>query len=417
MKNNRIVTPETFLMPGGLRIICAAANTDVVYCGLAVDAGTRDELESESGMAHFTEHMSFKGTKRRTARQIINHLESVGGELNAFTGKEETVYHATILGEHLPRAIDLLMDIVFHSIYPQEQMDKEVEVVIDEIESYNDQPSELIYDEFEGICFRGHPLGRNILGQAEVLRATKSIDMQHFVMRQYQPARMVLFAYGNLVPQDVARLVEKSINRYGLPELDQHPTKRRQPDSMQIQESKIIRHKDTHQAHVMIGTRSFAANDDRYLSMFLLNNILGGPSMSSRLNLSLREKNGLVYTVESNLVGCTDAGLWTTYFGCDAEDVSRCRQLVMNEIKKLTDSPMPQRAFDVARCQLKGQIGISYDCYENVAIGMAKRYLHYNRILSKQQLFDQLDALTPLHLLDVAQTIFAKEKIQTLIYK
>lgn len=409
--------PQTFDLAEGLRVICAPANTDVVYCGIAVDAGTRDELDSESGMAHFTEHMSFKGTARRSSRQVINRLESIGGELNAFTGKEETVYYASVLSEHLPRAVDLLLDITMHSLYPQEEMDKEVEVVIDEIESYNDQPSELIYDEFEGICFAGHPLGRNILGQADVLHSIKSCDMQSFVQRLYQPQRMVFFAYGNVKAEQLVRLVEQSIHRYGLPQSDMKSLDRQQPRTNTIVEPVIVRKKETHQAHVMIGAPAFPIGDKRHLPMFLLNNMLGGPSMSSRLNLSLRERNGLVYTVESNVVSYTDAGMWATYFGCDPCDVNRCRRLVLRELKKLTDSPLSQRTLDAARRQLKGQIGISYDNFESVAIGMAKRYLHSGRTQTKQQVFEQLDNLTPQQLLDVAQEVFATDRLQTLIYR
>ncbi|MBR6141726.1 MAG: insulinase family protein, partial [Bacteroidaceae bacterium] len=193
-----------------MRIICAPGQTDVVYMGIAVDAGTRHELPSESGMAHLTEHMSFKGTGRRSARQVISCMESVGGELNAFTGKEETVYYCTCLGQHVPRAIDLLLDITLNSTYPQEEMNREAEVVVDEIESYQDQPSELIYDEFESLMFPGHPLGRNILGDAETLRTFRTADMHAFTRRLYHPERMVLYVLGNMEPEKVIKQVERA---------------------------------------------------------------------------------------------------------------------------------------------------------------------------------------------------------------
>ena len=342
---------QTFSLPQGLRIVCAPGQTDVVYLGIAVDAGTRDELPQESGMAHFTEHMSFKGTLRRSARQVITAMERVGGDLNAFTGKEETVYYCTCLSQHVPRAIDLLLDIAFQSTYPQEEMTREAEVVIDEIESYNDQPSELIYDEFESLIFPGHPLGRNILGDAETLRRFRSADMQRYAQRLYHPDRMVLYVLGNVEPERVFRLVEKNAacgdakrRVRGL------PTPRAGIANAACGDFNIVRDKGT------------------------------------------RERNGLVYTVESNYTAYTDTGIWTVYYGCDANDRARCRRLVAHELDKLTQHPLSQRALDAARRQLKGQIGISYDNFENVAIGMAKRYLHYGKTLTKEALFERLDA-------------------------
>ena len=412
-----------FTLPCGLRIVCAPGRTDVIYLGIAVDAGTRHELPTESGMAHFTEHMSFKGTHRRSARQVISAMESVGGELNAFTGKEETVYYCTCLEQHVSRAIDLLLDITLSSTYPQEEMNREVEVVVDEIESYLDQPSELIYDEFESLMFPNHPLGRNILGDAEKLRTFRTADMQNFTRRLYHPDNMVLYVLGNVEPEKVVRMVEKVA-----------PSKspREEVSSFCTShscESRILpfggnegglglitRQKDTHQAHVVVGAQAFGGGDPRHLHMYFLSNMLGGPAMSSRLNLTLRERNGLVYTVESNCATYTDTGLWSVYFGCDAADRSRCRRLVVRELERLTDRPMSQRTLDAARRQLKGQIGISYDNFENVAIGMAKRFLHYGRTLSQQELFEQLDAITAEDLLVTAQTVFTPERLLTLEY-
>ena len=408
---------QTFSLPQGLRIVCAPGQTDVVYLGIAVDAGTRDELPQESGMAHFTEHMSFKGTLRRSARQVITAMERVGGDLNAFTGKAETVYYCTCLSQHVPRAIDLLLDIAFQSTYPQEEMTREAEVVIDEIESYNDQPSELIYDEFESLIFPGHPLGRNILGDAETLRLFRSADMKRYAQRLYHPDRMVLYVLGNVEPERVFRLVEKNAacgdakrRVRGL------PTPRAGIANAACGDFNIVRDKGTHQAHVVVGAQAFGASDPRQLHLYFLSNMLGGPAMSSRLNLALRERNGLVYTVESNYTAYTDTGIWTVYYGCDANDRARCRRLVAHELDKLTQHPLSQRALDAARRQLKGQIGISYDNFENVAIGMAKRYLHYGKTLTKEALFERLDAITPENLLSTAQFVFAPERLLTLEY-
>lgn len=407
---------ETHTLPCGLRIVCAPRRSQVVYCGIAVDAGTRDELNGESGMAHFTEHMTFKGTAHRSPRQIITRMESVGGDLNAYTGKEETVFYCTMLRPHLARAIDLLLDITLHSTYPQREMEREVEVVIDEIESYNDSPSELIYDEFESLLFADHSLGRNILGEAERLRQLTSADMLAFTKRLYRPERMVLYVYGDVEMRQVCRLAERHLQNLAVgPQPDARRTAFVAPQTDTPQH--VVRQRDTHQAHVMIGTRCFGAEDPRQLSLFMLNNLLGGPGMSSRLNMALRERNGLVYTVESNLTNYTDTGVWSVYFGCDHKDVNRCRHLVMHELRRLTEEPLSTRAMEAARRQLKGQIGTSYDNAENVAIGMAKRFLHYGRTQTMEQLFERLDALTPERLWQTAQEVFAPENLLTLEYE
>lgn len=403
-------------LPCGMRIICAAGPTEVVYCGLAIDAGTRDELDSESGMAHFTEHLSFKGTRRRKAWHIINRMESVGGDLNAFTGKEETVYYCTCLKQHLPRAIDVLADIALNSTYPQHEMDKEVEVVASEIESYNDSPGELIYDEFENLIFHGHPLGRNILGNAERLRQFVTDDIVQFARRLYTPGNMVLFVYGQADPKQVVRLAEKAL-RSLVPE-DCPPvlpqTRTPLPD---FRPQTVEKQMDTHQAHVMMGRRAYGASHKNHLAMFVLNHILGGPGMNSRLSQSLREKNGLVYTVESTLTTYTDTGVWAVYFGCDPKKVERCRKLVFKELSKLAQAPLSATALSAVKKQIKGQIGISYDNFENVAIGMGKRYLHYGKTLTRQELDNRIDALTAQDLWLTAREMFVPEEMTVLIYR
>lgn len=390
----------------------ADSPTNVVYCGLAVDAGTRDELPDESGMAHFIEHMSFKGTQRRRSWHITQRMESVGGDLNAFTGKEETVYYCSCLGEHVGRAIDVLFDIAFHSTYPQGEMDKEVEVVEAEIESYNDSPSELIYDEFEARLFANHPLGRNILGDADHLRQYRTSDMQAFVQRLYRPDRMTFFLLGNVNQDRVIRMIEKQMQ--GLQMHDAVSLTRLAPSS--LNETKdVVLHRSCHQTHVMLGNRSFGGNDERHLALFLLNNILGGPAMGSRLNQLLRERNGLVYTVESTLTTYTDTGVWAIYFGCAPEDVKRCLRLVKGELQRLVDSPLTPHQLLQAKRQLKGQVGISYDNFENVAIGMGKRYLHYGKTQHPQQLCQRIDALTADELLDTARIVFNPDALLQLV--
>ena len=402
---------NSLTLDNGLRVVYAPSPTNTVYLGLALDAGTRDETNEESGMAHFAEHLSFKGTDRRTSRQIITYMESVGGDLNAFTGKEETVYYCTCQKEHFHRAMDILFDVVFHSRYPQEEMDKEVEVVIDEIESYNDSPSELIYDDFEAMLFQGHPLGRNILGNAERLRQFKSEDVARYARRLYTPDRTVLFVYGNVELDEILRRIPNNI----LSEARQCIVRAQTIHCPAPCERTI--HKDTHQAHIMMGARAFGGNHEKHLALFLANNILGGPGLSSRLNLALREKRGLVYTVESTLTTYTDTGVWAIYFGCDHHDAEKCKRIVKKELQRLCDAPLSDKALAAAKRQIIGQIAQSYDNFESVAIGMGKRMLHYGRTQTKDEFIARIQALTAEQVWDAAKEIFNPENLTILEYR
>lgn len=403
---------NSLTLNNGLRVVYAPSPTNTVYLGLALDAGTRDEKDGESGMAHFAEHLSFKGTDRRTSRQIITYMESVGGDLNAFTGKEETVYYCTCQKEHFSRAMDLLFNVVFHSKYPQEEMDKEVEVVIDEIESYNDSPSELIYDDFEAMLFQGHPLGRSILGNAERLRAYKTEDVQSYTSRLYVPSNAVLFVYGNVSEKEILRRIPDDV----LSEAGQRIVTDETILRPYAPQSKVIE-KDTHQTHIMMGARAFGGTHPKHLALFLANNILGGPGLSSRLNLALREKRGLVYTVESTLTTYTDTGVWAIYFGCDHHDAEKCKRIVKRELQRLCDAPLSEKALNAAKRQIIGQIALSYDNFESVAIGMGKRMLHYGRTQTKEQFIARIQALTAEQVWDAAKEVFNPENLTILEYR
>ena len=403
---------NSLILDNGLRVVYAPSPTNTVYLGLALDAGTRDETNEESGMAHFAEHLSFKGTDRRTSRQIITYMESVGGDLNAFTGKEETVYYCTCQKEHFHRAMDLLFDVVFHSKYPQEEMNKEGEGVIVEIESYNDSPSELIYDDFEAMLFHGHPLGRSILGNAERLRAYKTEDVQNYTSRLYVPSNAVLFVYGNVSEKEILRRIPDDV----LSEAGQRIVTDETILRPYAPQSKVIE-KDTHQAHIMMGARAFGGTHPKHLALFLANNILGGPGLSSRLNLALREKRGLVYTVESTLTTYTDTGVWAIYFGCDHHDAEKCKRIVKRELQRLCDAPLSEKALNAAKRQIIGQIALSYDNFESVAIGMGKRMLHYGRTQTKEQFIDRIQALTAEQVWDAAKEIFNPENLTILEYR
>ena len=401
-----------YTLPNGLRIIHEPTLSKVSYCGFAIDAGTRDEAENEQGMAHFVEHLIFKGTEKRKAWHILNRMENVGGDLNAYKNKEETVVYAAFLTEHLERALELLGDIVFHSTFPQHEIEKETEVIIDEIQSYEDNPSELIFDDFEDMIFRNHPLGRNILGKPDLLRSFRTEDVLSFTRRFYQPGNMVFFVQGQYDFKKIVRLAEKHLADVPAVTVDNQ----RVPPPLYVPERLVVP-KDTHQAHVMIGSRGYNAYDDKRTALYLLNNILGGPGMNSKLNVSLRERRGLVYNVESNLTSYTDTGAFCIYFGTDIEDMDTCLKLTYKELKRMRDVKMTSSQLAAAKKQLIGQIGVASDNFENNALGMAKTYLHYHKYESSEVVFKRIETLTAEQLMEVANEMFAEEYLSTLIYK
>ena len=411
---------NTYTLDNGLRIIHLPSDNQVVYCGYQINAGTRNEEPGEEGLAHFCEHVTFKGTERRKAWHILNCLESVGGDLNAYTNKEGTVYYSAILKEHIARAVDLLSDIVFHSVYPQAEIDKEVEVICDEIESYNDSPAELIYDEFENILFKGSPLGHNILGTAEQVRAFKTEDALRFTQKLYRPDNAIFFAYGDIDFKKLVRLLQRALaddeSVVNLAE-EKLPHKNYPSVGDGIAGQTIVMQKNTHQAHVMIGTRAYDVNDDRRMPLYLLNNMLGGPGMNAKLNLALREHNGLVYTVESTMVSYGDTGTWSIYFGCDEHDVKRCLRLVRKELDKFMQKPLSDAQLKAAKKQIKGQIGVACDNRENFALDFGKSFLHYGWEKNVDRLYEQVDEITAAQIQAVAQELFDKDRLTTLIFK
>ena len=429
---------NTYILDNGLRIIHLPSDSKVVYCGYQINAGTRNEEPGEEGLAHFCEHVTFKGTERRKAWHILNCLESVGGDLNAYTNKEGTVYYSAILKEHIARAVDLLTDIVFHSVYPQAEIDKEVEVICDEIESYNDSPAELIYDEFENIIFKGSPLGHNILGTAEQVRSFKTEDALRFTRKLYRPDNAIFFAYGDIDFKKLLRLLKKSFlseerrvkseettfgdrreSQFNSPEAQaqfniQHSTFNTQHS---FEGQTIVMQKNTHQAHVMIGTLAYDVNDSRRIPLYLLNNMLGGPGMNAKLNLALREHNGLVYTVESTMVAYGDTGIWSIYFGCDEHDVKRCLRLVRKELDKFMQKPLSEAQLKAAKKQIKGQVGVACDNRENFALDFGKSFLHYGWEKNVDRLYEQVDEITAEQIQAVAQELFDKDRLTTLIFR
>ena len=404
---------NTATLNNGLRIIHLPNTSKIAYCGYQIKAGTRNEKPGDEGLAHFCEHVTFKGTQTHTSTAIINKLESVGGDLNAFTNKEDTVFYSAIPVEHFAKAVDVLSDIVFYSIFPQAEIDKEVEVICDEIESYNDSPAELIYDEFENLVFKGHPLGHNILGSADRVRSFATADAMRFTQQYYRPDNAIFFVYGNI---DFKRLV-KTLEKL---------TPKQQQESLvdealavangKLPELTILNH-DTHQAHVMIGNRAYSATHPLRIPLYLLNNMLGGPGMNARLNVILRERRGLVYSVESSIVCYGDTGLWAVYFGCDPHDVNRCVRLVKSEFNRLMEKPLSEKTLAAAKKQIKGQLAVACDNNENFAIDFGKSFLHFGDEKDIEKLYQKIDAVTAEQIQQVAKEIFDKDSLATLVIK
>lgn len=405
------MTYQTHTLPNGIRLIHKPDNSEVTYCGLAINAGSRDESEQELGMAHFVEHMLFKGTTKRRSGHIINRLEHVGGELNAFTSKEETVVYAAVLNAHFERAMELISDIVLHSTFPQKEIEKEVVIILDEIQSYNDSPSELIYDDFEELLFAHHPIGHNILGKSELLEKYTTADAVNFIQKQYQPNEMVFFSTGNQNFKQLVRWAEKYLQT---DKADNPTTNRVAPDSYVPVRCEIS--KNTHQVHFMAGNRAYDLYHPNRLGMYLLNNILGGPGMNSLLNLSLREKHGLVYNVDSSYQPFTDTGMWCVYFGCDTENASRCEQLVYAELQKLREQPLKESALKKYKLQLMGQMAIANEQKENLALSLGKSFMRYGKIDDLETIHQKIEAITAEKLQEIANEIFNPEKMSVLKY-
>ncbi len=404
---------QTYQLKNGIQLIHKPDDSSVAYCGIGINTGTRDESDSEQGMAHFTEHMLFKGTQKRKAWHILNRLESVGGEINAYTTKEETFVYATVLKEHFERAMELTADIVFHSIFPENELEKEVEIVRDEINAYKDSPSELIYDDFEELVFAGYPIGKNILGNEESLLDFTPQKLKNFVTRNYCSTEMVFFSLGNI---DFAKIIRWAERFFGhIP----HSTRngaRQEP--LIYNQNHVGIDKDTYQIHCMIGNRAYNLFEkDERLVLYLLNNIVGGPGMNSLLNLALRERNALVYNVESNFTSYSDTGIWNIYFGCDPKNKKRCEKLIFQELDKLKEKKITENLLQKSKKQLMGQMIISSENKESLILSMGKSFLHYNNVESINEISEQINAISAESIWKVANEIFDSKKLTTLTYK
>ena len=408
---------ETYTLPNGMRIIHTANDSPISYCGVLINSGTRDEFDNESGLAHFTEHMLFKGTQRRRAHHIINRMEDVGGELNAFTSKEETGVYTVFYEEYLERSIELIADMVFNSQFSEKEIERERIVILDEINSYLDTPSALIYDDFEQVVYNTHELGNPILGNPDSLMNITSDTMRAYVQRQFKPENMVFFSVGKTPFSKVMKKVEKYFNLYPTTTLTPLPSQKklRTPPSFAPSKS-IAANKDTHQTHYILGRKTFSMFHPDRVTLYLLNSILGGLGMNSRLNTSLREKNGLVYTVESTHSLYSDSGVFSIYFGCDPNNTEKCLSLIQKEFHKLKNITLTLQQLSKAKKQLKGELGIAYENKENLALDMAKCFLHFDKYINLAEISEQIDHVTTAQIQSMANLLLNPDEFSSLHY-
>jgi len=402
---------EEFELSNGIRCIFQERKSEIVHVGLMINVGARDEVKEKEGLAHFIEHALFKGTSHRKAYHILNRLEEVGAELNAFTTKEETCIYASCLVADVNRSLDLIKDIVFHSVFPEKEIEREKSVIIEEIQSYQDSPFELIFDDFEAAIFNDHPLGNNILGTKDTLFSMTRQDILDFQKEHYFTNQMVISVVGGIQSKKIKKLIEKLFGdipaRYG-------DVKRIVPPPVPVFDT--IKKMDTNQAHIIIGCRAYPAMHPNRRSLVLLNNILGGPTMNNRLSLSLREKKGLAYHTESHYSAYTDAGSLSIYVGADEKNVNKSIHLVNKELNLLRTKKLGARQVNSAKKQIKGQIALGQESGSNVMLGLGKSLLLYNKVDTLKEVFSSIDAITSEVLIETANELFQPLHQSKLIY-
>lgn len=403
---------EFYTLPNGIRVVHIYNDSPVSYCGVGVAVGTRNELEQESGMAHFIEHTMFKGTKHRNAWHILNRLEDVGGDINAYTEKEETFVYATVLEEDYERAMELCTDLVFNPTFPQNELDKEKEVIIDEINTYNDSPSELIYDDFESLVFNNCGLGRSVLGQESILENYTTEDALRFHRANYGTNKMIYFSMGRTPKKTLHHLDDKYLRCVPEHTVDVNPglVETYKPQHIVVQ-------KDLHQVNYMAGNRAYSLYDDKRFAFVLLNNVLGGPGLNSRLNLAIRERRGMSYSVESSYNPYSDSGIVNVFFSADLKHKDRCIELIYEEIKKLREEKLTTQQLARAKKQLLGQMAISGENKESLALAVAKSFLYYGKFNSNEDKQKNIEKLTAEDLQEVANEIFDESQMSSITFK
>lgn len=402
---------QYFQFPNGIRLIHRQTNSAVANVGLMIDIGTRDELSEENGMAHLIEHMMFKGTIKRKAYHVLSRLEHIGGDLNAFTTKEETCIHASFMAPYYDRVVELFSDIFFHSTFPEQELEKEKDVIIDEIKSYKDNPAEEILDEFENQLFKGHPIGRNILGTEENLLKLKRDDIIRFIASNYSTQKIVIASVGNIKFEKLLRLVGLYFNEIGSASITHSREVFTDYDTSQRREE---RH--NYLSHCMIGNIAFSRKDPHKHALILVNNILGGQGLNSRLNLNIREKYGFAYTIDSQYASYSDTGMFAVYFGTDPKSVDKTISLVYKELDKLRNVKLGSLQLHRAKLQLIGQLAINFESGLTEMLSIARSHLLFDKVDTMQQVIKKIDNLNEMQLMEAAQLTFDPKNLSTLLY-
>jgi predicted Zn-dependent peptidase len=403
---------KTHVLPNGIKLIHVQSASAVAHCGFFINTGSRDEVGHEQGVAHFIEHLFFKGTKKRKAFHVLSRLEDVGGDLNAYTTKEDTCVHASFLKEHYDRTLELFSDIVFHSTFSEKAIESEKDVIIDEINSYKDSPSEQIYDDYEEHFYGKHPMGRNILGTTKTLKKLNRDDVLAFIDRKYNTDEMVLASVGNIPFARLKHYFEKYFGNI--------PANTRNGERLKFTGYQPFSHtqrKNTFQVHAVLGNLGYDMKDPRRTGLHLLSNIIGGPGMVSRLNLALRERKGYTYNIESSFTPCTDSGIFTVYFSSDKDNLEKCFDIIDKEFDLLRNKPLGTQQLKKAKQQIIGQLAISFESYENQMLSIGKSYLVYDKVDSLEEIFSKFEDVNASELMDIANEVLAPAQISTLIYK
>lgn len=402
---------QIFSLSNGLRVVHKQSERPVAHIGLFIHAGTRDEKENEHGLAHFIEHALFKGTTHRRAYHILNRLDSVGGELDAFTTKETTCLNASFLTEYYKRAVELIADVVLHSTFPEKELAKEKEVVLDEIMVYQDSPSDQIYDDFESLVYEGHPLGKQILGTKESVRVLRREEIYNYQRRLYKAENMAFSSVGNITAEQLKKLLEQHLGALpkGAVEKAQVPFKANNPQHLFVK-------KQTNQTHIMLGCPTYGLHHPKRYAMSLLNNIIGGPAMNSILNLKVREKLGYTYHLESNYASYADSGLFSIYLACHPKYVKRCLKAIFRELRHLQKKPLSPSKLHLSKQQLKGQLALARESNNNLMMSYGKSLLVRNEVKSLKEVHEQIDAITSEELQTISQQELKEENFHQLHY-
>lgn len=402
----------TYTFSNGIRLIHQETDSPVGHLGVILNAGSRDERPDEHGIAHFIEHCIFKGTKNRKAYHILSRMEDVGGELNAFTTKEETALYATFLSDYYHRAAELLSDILFNSVFPEKELKLEKDVVVEEINSYHDSPSELIFDDFDELVFDGHPIARNILGTSDSVRSFGREHIFRFIEKNYHTDQMVISSVGNISFRKLIVLLDRHFGTapQRLRSHNREKFNAYQPGNRSVK-------KDTFQTHCMVGNIAYDSAHPKRIAMILLNNLLGGQGMNSRLNLALRERKGLAYNVESSYSAFSDTGLFNVYFGTDTDNFEKALQIVFKEFERLRKNELGTMQLTRAKNQLVGQLAISGENREDLMLAIGKSYLFYDRVDPMSVVFSKIEGITSGQLIEVANEILDPQRMSRLIYQ